>query len=234
MDEGTFLQTAPLFRGMTRDEIDAILRCLGAVRRTYPKGAFVRRRDEELHSLGIVLSGRVHILEEDFWGNRTILGEASAGQLFGESYACLPEEPLRADVQAMEDTAVLYLKVDRISRPCGNACAFHSRLLENLLAVLAEKNKMLTRKMEHLSRRTTREKVLSYLSDQSRTVGSAEFLIPFDRQQLADYLGVDRSALSAELGKLRRQGVLETQKNRFRLLELPNGWLKNAKFDAKT
>lgn len=222
MDQKAFLQKTQLFQGMNREEIGGILDCLGAVRRNYPKGTFLRHRGEELHSVGIVLAGRVHLLEEDFWGNRTILGDASPGQLFGESYACLPGETLSVDVWAAEDTAVLYLKMDRILRPCSNACAFHTRLMENLLAVLAKKNRMLTRKMEHLSRRTIREKVLSYLSDQSQAAGSARFQIPFDRQQLADYLSVDRSALSTELGKLRREGVLEFQKNRFRLLEQPD------------
>ena len=219
MDERAFLQTTQLFQGVTEEEIGGMLDCLGSFRRRYPRGAFLHRRGELLPSVGIVLTGQVHILEEDFWGNRTILGEVSPGQLFGESYACLPGETLSADVWAAEDTAVLYLKMDRILRPCSNACAFHARLMENLLAVLAKKNRMLTRKMEHLSRRTIREKVLSYLSDQSQTAGSAEFRIPFDRQQLADYLSVDRSALSAELGKLRREGILEFHKNRFRLLE---------------
>lgn len=218
MDERAFLVKNRLFAGMTEGEIDGMLECLGGTRRTFRKGAYLFRRGEELHSLGLVLSGGVLLLEEDFWGNRTILGQAAAGQLFGESYACLPGETLAVDVRAAEDTAVLFLNMDRITHPCSSACSFHSRLLENLLAVLAEKNRMLTRKMEHLTRRTTREKVLSYLSDRSRQAGGAAFTIPFDRQQLADYLSVDRSALSAELGKLRRQGVLEFQKNRFTLL----------------
>ena len=222
MEERAFLQTTQLFQGMTEQEIKNILNCLNADRRLYPKGTFLCRRGEELHSVGVILGGQVHILEEDFWGNRTILGEVSPGQMFGESYACLPGEPLAVDVRAVEDTTVLYLKIDRIIHPCSNACAFHSRLMENLLAVLARKNRMLTRKMEHLSRRTTREKVLSYLSDQSRTMDSSKFFIPFDRQQFADYLSVDRSALSAELSKLRREGVLEYRKNWFRLLKHPN------------
>jgi len=222
MEELAFLQTTQLFRGMTQEEIGRILNCLGGDRRRYPKGAVLRRRGEELHSVGVVLAGQVHILEEDFWGNRTILGEVSPGQMFGESYACLPGELLAVDVRAVEETAVLYLRMDRIIHPCSNACTFHGRLMENLLAVLARKNRLLTRKLEHLSRRTTRGKVLSYLSDQSRIAGSAKFFIPFDRQQLADYLSVDRSALSAELSKLRREGILEYRKNWFRLLERPD------------
>ena len=219
MEEREFLLTTQLFRGMTQEEISGILSCLGADRRRFYKGAFLHRRGEELHSVGIILAGQVHILEEDFWGNRTILGEVSPRQMFGESYACLPGEPLAVDVRAVEDTTVLYLKMDRILHPCSNACSFHGRLMENMTAVLVRKNWLLTRKMEHLSRRTTRDKVLSYLSDQSRTMGSAKFFIPFDRQQLADYLSVDRSALSAELSKLRKEGVLEYRKNWFRLLE---------------
>ena len=158
-----------------------------------------------------MLSGTVHILREDFWGSRSIVGLAGPGEIFAESYA-LAGEPLEVSVLAASDARVLFLRVETALTGCG-------QLTRNLTALLAEKNLTLTRKMRHMARRTTREKLLSYLSAQALRSGGPEFDIPMDRQQLADYLAVDRSAMSAALGKLRDEGVLEFRKNHFRLLE---------------
>jgi len=211
----------PLFRGIAAEDLPVLLVCVGAGRRRYPKGTWLLRRGEVTGRLGLLLSGRVHIVREDFWGRRTIVGLAEPGDLFGESYACLPGEPLEVSVLAAADTEVLYLDAARAAVGCGQNCGFHTQLSRNLLALLAEKNLMLTRKMRHMARRTTRDKLLSYLSAQAMSAGSAEFDIPLDRQQLADYLSVDRSAMSAVLGKLRREGVLDFHKNHFHLLQTP-------------
>ena len=154
-----------------------------------------------------MLEGGVHIIREDFWGNRSIVGLAGPGEIFAESYA-LAGKPLAVSVLAATDGRALFLDAGHLSE----------RLSANLLALLAEKNLMLTEKMRHMARRTTREKLLSYLSAQALRAGTAEFDIPLDRQQLADFLAVDRSAMSAALGKLRDEGVLEFRKNHFRLL----------------
>ena len=158
--------------------------------------------------LGLVLEGHVHIIREDFWGNRSIVGLAGPGEVFAESYA-LAGEPLEVSVLAAAPGAALFLEADGLT---------DARLTANLLHLLARKNLMLTRKMRHMARRTTRDKLLSYLSAQALAAGSSEFDIPMDCQQLADYLAVDRSAMSAALGKLRDEGVLTFRKNHFRLL----------------
>ena len=189
----------------------SLLDCLDARERAYEKGAWLLRRGEWTDRLGLVLSGTVHILREDFWGSRSIVGLAGPGEIFAESYA-LAGEPLEVSVLAASDARVLFLRVETALTGCG-------QLTRNLTALLAEKNLTLTRKMRHMARRTTREKLLSYLSAQALRSGGPEFDIPMDRQQLADYLAVDRSAMSAALGKLRDEGVLEFRKNHFRLLE---------------
>lgn len=201
------LAALPLFRGIP--DLAAVLEKTGARVQNYEKGAVLLRRGETAEQMGVVLSGGGHIVREDFWGNRSIVGLAGPGDVFAESYH-LSGGVLEVSALAAAETQALLLDVRR---------AGETALLENLVALLAEKNRMLTEKIRHMSRRTIREKLLSYLSVQALRAGSAEFDIPLDRQQLADYLAVDRSALSAELGKLRREGLLETRRNHFRLLE---------------
>lgn len=218
MEISSTMAGAPLFRNIPAAELGELLTCMGAVRRRYRRGEIVLRRGDRAERLGLVLSGAVHVVKEDFWGNRTIVGLAEPGDVFAESYACLGSEPLEVTVLAVSDTEVLFLEAARAVAGCGRGCDAHSQLSRNLLALLAGRNLALTRKMGHMARRTTREKVLSFLSAQAMRSGGSEFDIPLDRQQLADYLAVDRSALSAVLGKLRDEGILSFQKNHFRLL----------------
>ena len=211
MEISPCMTSSPLFRDIAPADLASLLDCLAARERAYEKGAWLLRRGEWTDRLGLVLSGTVHILREDFWGSRSIVGLAGPGEIFAESYA-LAGEPLEVSVLAASDARVLFLRVETALTGCG-------QLTRNLTALLAEKNLTLTRKMRHMARRTTREKLLSYLSAQALRSGGPEFDIPMDRQQLADYLAVDRSAMSAALGKLRDEGVLEFRKNHFRLLE---------------
>ena len=211
MEISPCMTSSPLFRDIAPADLASLLDCLDARERAYEKGAWLLRRGERTDRLGLVLSGTVHILREDVWGSRSIVGLAGPGEIFAESYA-LAGEPLEVSVLAASDARVLFLRVETALTGCG-------QLTRNLTALLAEKNLTLTRKMRHMARRTTREKLLSYLSAQALRSGGPEFDIPMDRQQLADYLAVDRSAMSAALGKLRDEGVLEFRKNHFRLLE---------------
>ncbi len=206
-----------LFSGIEEKEIKTMLGCLEARIETYSNNQFVFRFGENISTVGLVLCGSVYLAKDDFMGNRTIISESGEGQIFGETYACIPSESLGISVIAAEATKILFLDVHRIMNICSSACVFHTRLIRNLLSVLAENNLMLTRKMLHMSQRTTREKLLSYLSAESQKNGSAIFKIPFNRQQLADYLAVDRSAMSNELCKLRDEGILSFQKNFFKL-----------------
>lgn len=212
-----FLKKTSLFRGTSEEELPTLLDCLAPTTREYAKNELILRQGEDVSAVGLVLSGRAQIIEEDFWGNRSILADAWPGDLFAEAYAFLPGERLRVSVVAEEPTSVMLLDAKRMLEVCSSACRFHTRLVQNILAESARKNLALTRKVSHMSKRSTREKLLSYLSGQALGAGSDVFEIPFNRQQLADYLCVDRSAMSSELCKMRDEGLLVFDKNRFQL-----------------
>lgn len=216
-----FLSQTALFRGAAPQEVAGMLECLRAERRVYEKDSVIYRAGDTVTALGLVLSGGVNIESGDIWGNRSILGLVGPGQVFAETYACLPGEPLMVDAVADRHTEVLFLNTARLLRTCPSACAHHTALIRNLLAVTSQKNLALSRRIFHTSPKTIRGRLLSYLSTQALRKNSHCFTIPFDRQQLADYLGVDRSALSAELGKMRAEGLLRFYKNEFELLREP-------------
>lgn len=213
------LQKCPLFQGVDPSELPVLLECLGAKTLTAEKRQTVLREGEPARFVGVVLEGSVQILQEDYFGNRSILGMAGPGELFGESFACAGAESLPVSVVAARDSVLLLVDSRRVLSPCEKACGFHRSILSNLMQVMARKNLAFHQKIQITSRRTTREKLLAYLNGQAKAHGSAAFSIPFDRQELADYLGVDRSGLSAEIGRLRAEGVLKCQKNHFILLE---------------
>lgn len=206
-----------LFKDLTAKEQDHVLKCLSAVEKQYGKGEVVFSAGTVTGAMGLVTEGTVEIVRDDYWGNRQVLGTVGPGELFAESYAC-SLEPMTVTAQASEASRVLFLEVQKILTTCSPACEFHSRLIHNLLNVLAEKNLKLTRKIDHMSQRSIREKVMSYLSYQAERQNSDTFAIPFNRQQLADYLAVDRSALSAELSRMKQDGILQYEKNRFTVI----------------
>lgn len=207
--------TSAMFQNITKEDAESVLKCLAAVKRQYRKGEVVFHAGEKARAMGLVISGTVEIIRDDYWGNRQVLGTAKPGELFGESYACIPDAAFMVTVQAMEDSEILFLEVDKILTVCSSACEFHSRLIHNLLYILAGKNLMLTRKIDHMGQRSIREKVMAYLSFQAESKQSDCFEIPFNRQQFADYLAVDRSALSAELSRMQKDGIIKYEKNRF-------------------
>lgn len=209
------LKTCTLFREIDEGEAAAMLQCLGASVKSYAKGTYVWAAESKAVQVGIVLSGSVNIVKEDYWGNRTILAKAEKGEMFGEAFSCANMERLPVGVVASESTDIMLIDCKRIITTCSSACMFHSKLIQNMIKTLAEKNIIMTQKMDHMGKRTTREKLLSYLSGQAIKTKSNSFTIPFDRQELADYLSVDRSAMSSELGKMRDEGLVSFKKNRF-------------------
>lgn len=213
----TLLSNTTLFTGIEKEDISSMLNCLSAHITTYPKDAFILHTGNTIQEVGMILTGSAFIIKEDFWGNRSILSEVSSGFLFAETYACIGTIPLEVSVIASSDCEVLFLDFHKILTTCSSACQFHTMLIHNLLTTLAQKNLNLTRKLEHISQKTTRDKLLSYLSAESQKAQSSSFSIPFNRQQLADYLSVDRSAMSNELGKLKKEGILTYKKNTFSL-----------------
>jgi len=212
------LAKSAMFRGVAESDINNMLGCLNARLRTYRKGEYIVHQGDNLSDILMVVSGSVHIQKEDYWGNRHLLGRVSVGEVFGEAYASPDSGVLLNDVVAAEDCAVIFFDVVRVLTTCSSACRFHAAVVQNLFFAVCDKNRSLVQKLGHMSGRTTRDKLLSYLSEQAAKNGARRFIIPFNRQQLADYLSVDRSAMSNELCKLRDDGLLTFRKNEFELL----------------
>ena len=211
------LKRTRLFAGVGEEDISAMLSCLGARLRTFKKGEYVLRQGERLDDILVLAAGNLLIQKDDYWGNRSILGHIGIGEIFGEAYAAPESGTLRNDVVALEDSAVFFFDVKRVLSTCSSACRFHTMVVQNLFYAISEKNRALVRKLDHMSRRTTREKLIAYLSEEAKQQNSPSVTIPFNRQQLADYLSVDRSAMSNELCRMRDEGLLEFEKNRFTL-----------------
>ena len=214
------LHAAPLFSGISDEKLAVMLSCLEARIDTFPKGARLLRAGDTVEEVGLVLAGSALVVQEDIWGNRSILSKIGPGQTFAEVFACAPGSVLNVSVEAESAVTVMFLRIKRILGVCPSACSHHSRIIRNLLGELAEKNLRLNEKLTHMGQRTTRTKLMSYFSAEALRRGVYEFDIPFSRQQLADYLGVERSGLSVELGKMRDEGLLDFHKSHF-LLKTP-------------
>lgn len=212
------LKRTKLFAGVAEHEIEAMLSCLGAKKQAYKKGEYVFRQGEHLKHFAVLAEGGLHIQQDDYWGNRSIIGPIAVGEMFGEAYIAPGSGPLLNDVVAVEDSTVILFDAGRVLTTCSSACRFHAITVQNLFFAISERNRNLVQKLGHMSKRSTREKLISYLSTESQRHNSASFTIPFNRQQLADYLSVDRSAMSNELCKMRDDGLLLFEKNSFQLL----------------
>ena len=209
------LRTSGIFSGISEEETEKMLHCLEVRPETFQKDEYILRAGDRVEAFGLVITGKVLIFQEDFWGNRNILAAVGAGHCFAETFACSPGAVLNVSVMAQTNVQVLFLNVKRILTTCPSTCSHHSRMIRNLLSELAEKNLRLNEKITHLGQRSRRAKILSYLSAEAQRHGSAEFDIAFSRQQLADYLSVDRSGLSMELSRMQEEGLLEYRKNHF-------------------
>lgn len=214
-----FLKNTPLFHGIREEEIQAMMSCLGAREKHYQKDEVILRAGSPTAEIGLVESGSVNIVVNFYWGSSNIFGHVEKGQIFAENYASIPGQELLCDVVAAEECEILFLNMRQLSSTCSKACSFHNRLIQNLLSISAKKNLGLSSRMMHIAPKGIRDRLLSYLSEQAMKNGSSHFLIPFDRQQLADYLGVDRSALSNELSKMQKDGLITYRKNEFTLNE---------------
>ena len=210
---------SPLFAGMSPEDRVAALTCTGYHINTYKKGQIVLFEEEDVKYIGIVLQGAVDMVKEDHWGNKTMLLRLGKSDMFGETFACGEDSLSVVTFLVSTDAKILFMPFHRVMHNCANACAFHQKLIENMVKVIAGKNRELMRKIEVVSKRTIREKLLAYLSLQAQTQDSPYFDIPLGRVELADYLCVDRSALTRELAKMRDEGILDYDRNSFRLLQ---------------
>lgn len=212
------LEKCTLFEGIQMEDLSAMLGCIGGKRLQVTKGSSIWREGDPATHVGMVLRGAVRLEREDFYGNRSIVAHIGPSGLFGETYACAGVQQLPISVVADEASTVLLMDCRRITTTCSSACSFHNRIIFNLLKLVATKNLVFDQKIQITSQRTTREKLMAYLLNQAKLLGSNSFSIPYDRQELADYLEVDRSGLSAEISKLRKEKILESNKNSFTLL----------------
>ena len=212
------LRACPLFDKIGDEHLMTMLHCLGAKVDFYDKKYTIIAEGIPATYIGVVLSGAVQIMQVDYYGNRSILGGAEPGELFGEAFACAEVKNMPVTIFASEPSEIMLINCSHILHTCENNCGFHQQLIFNLMKVMAMKTIGLHQRIEVTSKRSTREKLVAYLMAQAKRTGSSRFQIPYDRQALADYLEVDRSGLSAEIGKLTKEGVLISRKNYFELL----------------
>ena len=204
------LSQCTLFEGIGQSDLNALMECLNGRTINIPKGNPVFLEGDPARFVGVVLSGTVQVVREDYYGNRSVMAILQPGELFAEVFSCAGLETVPVSVFALTDSEVLLLDCRRVVTSCSKSCHFHSLLMKNLLQEMARKNLALSQKIRYMSQKTTKEKLMAYLLDQAKQQGSTEFVIPHSRQSLADYLGVERSAMSAEIGKLKKSGQIDT------------------------
>lgn len=212
-----FLSETELFGGIKAEDIKDALSCLSAYEKSFKKGEIIYSTGQTVTDMGLVEEGSVNITVNLYWGSSIILGNIEKGKIFAETYAAVPEKEMLCDAVAAEDCRVLFLNVGRLLNVCQSTCGFHQRIIHNLLRISAMKNLNLSARMLHTAPKTIRGRLISYFSQMAAETGNREFTVPFSRQELADYIGVDRSALSAELSKMQKDGILIYRKNKFKL-----------------
>ena len=214
----SILRKNALFEGIEVQHIPTVLKCLGAKIKKFEKDEFICQEGDKAGFIGIVLEGRIQIFHDDYDGNRNLTANFDTGAMFAEAFACAKVPFMPVDILSYTESVVLFIDVNQLLKHNGESCHFHEQITGNLLKIMARKNMLLNQKLNYISHKTTAEKLLAFLNDQAKLHHSPEFTIPYDRQSLADYLGVERSAMSAELSKLQKKGVLITKKNYFKLL----------------
>ena len=214
------IKESVLFNHMDAADVGPFLESMGARKRKFTKGSFVFYAGDDIKTIGFVVKGIVHIVQEDYWGNRNILARIQAGNLFGEAFAALPDAQSEVDVIVTEDAEIIFVDVTKILHGGVVLTPQQGQFVSNLLALMAQKNLILTRKIRYISQRSTRQKLMAYLSDEARSRRSATFRIDFNRQQLADFLSVDRSAMSSELSRMKAEGLIDYKKEKFTLKEI--------------
>jgi CRP-like cAMP-binding protein len=208
---------SPLFEGIHQEDRKAMLGCIGYHVSSFRRGEIVAFEEENIKHIGIVIAGSVDMVKEDIWGNKTMLVRSRKNDMFGETFACGSDNLSMVTFLVSEDAEILFLPFNRVMNSCTMACQFHHRLIENMVHIIARKNRDLMRKVEVVSKRTIREKLLAYLSIQAQIHESRYFEIPLGRMELAEYLCVDRSALTRELVKMKAEGLIDYDRNCFRM-----------------
>ena len=208
---------SPLFSGIQPDELEGMLGCITYRIVSFSKGENIFLEEEQVRHVGVILSGTVDMIKEDLWGNKTLLVRMRKDELFGETFACGSDAQAVVTFTAVEDTEIMFMPFHKIMHSCSRTCVFHQQIIENMVRTIADKNRELMRKVEVVSKKTLREKVLTYLSLQAQINGTRYFDLPLSRVELAEYLCADRSALSRELSNMRAEGLIDFDRNTFRI-----------------
>ncbi|MDY6324148.1 MAG: Crp/Fnr family transcriptional regulator [Catonella sp.] len=219
MNKEEIISGIMLFQGMTEDELKTALVKLNKREKSYKKGDLILTAGSITDDIGVVVKGSVTIESNDMWGNRTVLNNVAAQGFFAETYAILKDEPLMVDAVANENCDILFLNIGGLLRGNSFSEAWQMKLTRNLLMITANKNIMLSNRSFHTSPKNARGRIQAYLNSVTLKVGSNEFDIPFDREQMADYLNLDRSALSRELSKMKSEGIINYKKNHFVIIQ---------------
>ena len=214
-----FLIKTPLFKGISVKEMVALIPCLKLTEKIYDKGEYIYCAGEKISNIGIVLVGSVSIEHNDIWGNTSIMDNIGSGQVFAETYACVPNVPIMVDVVATTRSKILFFNASHILNLCAKGCLHHIKLINNMLSIASQKNLNLSRRIFHTTSKSVRSRLMSYFSFQATLRGSLKFSIPFNRQQLADYLSINRSVLSNEISKMQKEGLIKVSKNTFEILD---------------
>lgn len=216
------LDNCLLFKNISADGQSSLCHCFKFMEKRYKKNEYIIHCGDSIQYILILISGALNVIEDDYWGNRSIIDYILPNQTFGLSYAYSKIQTYPISVMAKTNSKVIFIDIRQIFSPCDKHCIHHQQLIKNTVEIISEKNTFLMERIEHLSKRTTKDKILTFLSYASKKANSNVFDIPFDRQELADYLSVDRSALSNELSKLKKLGMIDFNKNHFTLFFLKN------------
>lgn len=209
----------PLFSGIRETDLPVMLDCLGYFQKQYEKGEIILLESDAVGNIGIVLAGAVHMVKENEAGGHALLVSLGPGELLGESFSCGRHLTARVSFFAGDRCTVLFLPFQRILHTCQNNCPFHQRLIENMVGLLADKNVQLMEKIDIISRKSLREKILAYLHSLSVQQGSRTVTVPLGRTELAAYLCADRTALARELSRMASEGLIVFDKNQFEILK---------------
>ncbi len=209
-----------LFKGIKEEEIASILQCLNAIKKSYSKGEYIWHAGDNTNYFGVVMRGQVNIMKEDILGNRVVIANIVDSQMFGESFSIAKAHAYPVSAQAATNCDIILLSSEKLTLTCDNRCAFHKKLIDNMLEIIAKKNIKLNNRINCITKKTTKQKLLFYLTNEMRISSKYEVTIPFNREELADYLGVNRSALSRELSSLEKEGIISFNKNKFKLLNI--------------
>ncbi len=207
-----------IFAGIKEEEIEPLFNCLGITIKEYDKDEYIFFNSNKLNNIGLVNKGVVHMIKEDYWGNKSIFMIMKSGEIFGESYIC--SDVLTSNVSFYTSTSceIIFLPFSRVLKTCERSCQFHNRLIENMVKEIAKKNIQFIEKINILSKRSIREKIMTYLSQLAQITGNSKFILPLGRNELSEYLGVNRSALSRELSQMKKDRIIDFNKDIFEIL----------------